>query len=112
MPKLRTLAPLVRTTNTSTTPLPPKVKDHVYTTPAFKVWRNAVVRRAGARCEAVEQGHRCSTAGPEYRMYADHIIEIRDGGAVLDINNGQCLCSYHHNIKTIQSRTHRLKEKF
>ena len=36
MPKLRTLAPLVRTTNTATTPLPPKVKDAVYTTPQYQ----------------------------------------------------------------------------
>ena len=30
MPKLRSLAPLVRTTNTATTPHPPKVKAEVY----------------------------------------------------------------------------------
>ena len=44
MPKLpRTLAPLVRTTNTATTPLPPKVKDAVYTTPEYQAWRTMVV---------------------------------------------------------------------
>jgi 5-methylcytosine-specific restriction protein A len=109
MPKLRTLAPMVRTTNTATTPLPPKVKAEVYTTPAFRLWRNAVVRRAGARCEAVVDGHRCTKAYPEHRMYADHAIELRDGGSLLDINNGQCLCSSHHQIKTIDARIRRLK---
>ena len=100
MPKLRSLAPLVRTTNTSTVPLPPKVKDVVYTTPQYRVWRATVVGRAGYRCEAVDHGHRCSRAQPEHRMYADHIVEINDGGSVLDVNNGQCLCYSHHTIKT------------
>ena len=100
MPKLRSLAPLVRTTNTSTVPLPPKVKDAVYTTPQYRVWRAQVVARAGGRCEVVERGHRCSRAQPEYRMYADHIVEIKDGGAVYDSTNGQCLCYMHHTIKS------------
>ena len=100
MPKLRSLAPLVRTTNTSTTPLPPKVKDVVYTTPQYRVWRAQVVARAGGRCEVVQHGHRCSRAQPEYRMFADHIVELKDGGSVYDSTNGQCLCYMHHTIKT------------
>jgi len=109
MPKLRSLAPLVRTTNTATTPHPPKVKAEVYTTPQFRAWRAAVVARAGHRCEAMVLGHRCTKAQPDHRMYADHIIEISDGGSVLDINNGRCLCGSHHQIKTVQARIHRLK---
>ena len=109
MPKLRTLPPLVRTTNTATTPLPPKVKDHAYTTPQYRVWRAQVVARAGGRCEAVDHGHRCSRAEPEHRMYADHIVEIKDGGAVHDSTNGQCLCYSHHTIKSIEVRKRRLQ---
>ena len=45
-------------------------------------------------------GHRCSRAQPEHRMYADHIVEIKDGGSILDVTNGQCLCYSHHTIKT------------
>ncbi len=110
MPKLRTLAPMVRTTNTATTPLPPKVKDHAYTTPQYRAWRAAVVARAGGRCEAVDKyGHRCTNDEPHHRMYADHIKELKDDGSLLDINNGQCLCSSHHQIKTIDARIRRLK---
>jgi hypothetical protein len=112
MPKLKSLAPLVRSTNTATTPLPPKVKAAVYTTPSFRLWRNAVVRRAGARCEAVVDGHRCSMAAPDHRVYADHVIEISDGGSVLDINNGQCLCASHHELKTVAARYRRLSRSF
>ena len=109
MPKLKLLAPRVRTVNTSTTPLPPKVKDHAYTTPQYRVWRAQVVARAGGRCEAVDHGRRCSKASPEHRMFADHIVEIRDGGAVHDSTNGQCLCYSHHTIKTIEVRKKRLQ---
>ena len=106
MPKLRSLPSLVRTVDTSTTPLPPKTKAHVYTTPEYRAWRAKVVERAGWRCEATVTGHahRCSRAHPEYRMYCDHIVEIIDGGHPFDINNGQCLCAVHHEIKTIAAR--------
>jgi len=110
MPKLRSLGPVVRTIDTRTTPLPPKQLDPVYNTPAFKAWRAAVVSRAGGRCEAVDQhGVRCSKAQPEHRIYADHVVELRDGGSLIDLNNGQCLCASHHEHKTIIARTHRMK---
>ena len=109
MPKLRSLTPLVRTTNTATVPLPPKVKDAVYTTPQYRAWRTMVVARAGGRCEAVDQyGHRCTKEQSHYRMYADHIKELKDNGSLLDINNGQCLCASHHELKTMADRYRRL----
>jgi hypothetical protein len=109
MPKLRTLTPLVRALDTRTTKLPPRQMDPVYSTPDFQAWRAQVVARAGGRCEAVDHGHRCTEARPEHRMYADHIVELRDGGAPFDLTNGQCLCASHHERKTIAVRAKRLK---
>jgi 5-methylcytosine-specific restriction enzyme A len=110
MPKLRSLAPLVRARDTSTTPLLPKVKEQVYTTPQFRTWRAAVVGRAGGRCEAIDKyGHRCTNEQPHHRMYADHIVELKDNGSLFDITNGQCLCASHHTLKTIEARACRLK---
>ena len=106
---LRTLAPLVRTVDTRTTKLPSKPVDPVYQTPEFRAWRAKVVARAGGRCEAMDHGLRCNRAYPKYRMYADHIRELRDGGSVLDLNNGQCLCASHHESKTFAARARRLK---
>jgi 5-methylcytosine-specific restriction enzyme A len=106
--KLRSLGPQVRATDTSTTPLPPKQKDPVYTTAQYALWRTMVVDRAGGRCEAIDHhGHRCTKARPEHRVYADHIKELRDGGSLLDINNGQCLCASHHEVKTLAVRMRR-----
>ena len=109
MPKLRTLTPLVRTANTNTTKLPPRRIDPVYSTPEFQRWRALVVERAGYRCEAIDHGFRCTKAKPDHRVYADHIIELRDGGAPFDLNNGRCLCASHHELKTMAVRTKRLK---
>jgi len=118
MVKLRTLAPLVRTVDTRTTKPPPrpvtaynrfKKRDALYATPEFREWRTRVVSRAGGRCEVVTHGYRCTKALPTHRMFADHIVEIRDGGARFDPNNGQCLCGPHHLIKTAQARRDRLR---
>lgn len=108
MTQLRSLAPLVRTVNTDAIkpPKPPtKIKDPIYNTPEFRHWRAQVVARAGGRCQAMDQhGLRCPKSQPQHRMYADHIMELRDGGALLDPGNGMCMCASHHEIKTAQAR--------
>ena len=84
MPKLRSLAPLVRTIDTRIVRSPPKVKLPIYNSPEFIAWR-AMVLVAGYRCEAVDRyGHRCERAAPHHRIYADHIVELRDNGAPFD----------------------------
>jgi len=109
MAKLRTLGPLVRALDTRTAKLPPRQRDPFYETPEFRAWRTQVVARADGQCEAMVNGHRCTNASPDHRMYADHVIEIRDGGARLDLTNGQCLCHTHHEIKSAAARAQRLK---
>jgi 5-methylcytosine-specific restriction protein A len=37
----------------------------------------------------------------------DHIVESRDGGALLDLNNLQGLCHFHHNQKSAEERKKR-----
>ena len=109
MTKVRTLPPLFRTLDGRTTPLL-KDDDRAYRTPAYREWRAAVVGRAGGQCEANDDdGFRCTRAWPEHRMFADHIHELRDGGSVLDLNNGQCLCASHHRRKTIEAQVRRIK---
>src|SRR5262245_54195995 len=107
MPKLRSLAFPVRPIDTRTTRLPSRPLNPVYSTPEFQAWRARVVARAGGMCEAVDHGSRCTKGKPEHRVYADHIVELRDGGQPFDINNGQCLCAMHHTLKTMQARYQR-----
>src|SRR5262245_32590096 len=111
MPKLRSLPFPVASTPMRTVALPPKVKHPAYTTHAYLQWRDMVVQRAGGRCEAVDpQGHRCIRATPQWKVYADHIVELTDAGSLTDPQNGQCLCRSHHELKTVAARARRLQE--
>lgn len=109
MPRLRTLKPLVRTLDTRTVTPPPKRAEPVYLTREHREWRDLVLARANYRCQAVDNGQRCTRAAPRYRLFADHRVELRDQGAALDPNNGMALCAHHHTIKTMAQRAKRLK---
>ena len=41
-------------------------------------------------------------------MFADHIVELLDGGDPLDVSNGMLLCGKHHTLKTNRERDKRL----
>lgn len=96
----RTVKPLPKTADAEL-----KTREHVY-------WSRAVIGRADYRCEALEaDGSRCRITRPA-RLFADHIIERRDGGDLLDPENGQCLCGRHHTLKTGKARANRMAERF
>ena len=78
-----------------------------YLTAAHRARREAVVSRAGRRCEAIENGSRRHKSEPAHRMFAGHFVELSDGGAQFDMANGQCLCGRHHTLKTMQARAAR-----
>lgn len=81
----------------------PKVADAHYQTPEHKAWAREVIARAGGRC----QWPGCTKAIPNDRVVADHITEIKDGGATLDPANGQCLCVQHNTLKAALARRSR-----
>lgn len=66
-----------------------------------------MIARAGGRCEFVVDGARCRKARPADRMFANHKHELRDGGAALDLANGECLCGTHHALVTARARAAR-----
>ncbi len=108
MSKLKVMRVGLRTMDTRTVKPPPKRADTELLTADHRQWRETVLQRAGYRCQWVEQGRRCDRAAPQHRMFADHIVERRDGGAPLDPQNGQCLCGRHHTLKTTATRGARL----
>ena len=61
----------------------------------YAVFAAAVKRRANYACE------QCGAR--DVRVFADHIIEVVDGGSN-DLSNGQCLCNRCHVIKTNKQR--------
>lgn len=87
-----------------------KTADPFYLTPQYRAWREDIISRAGRRCEEIDPrtGQRCMKAEPQHRMFADHVIEVTDGGAPFDLANGRCLCGSHHTQKTARARAERL----
>jgi len=106
--RLRTLSPRLQTTSTSRLPLPPKETDPHYHTPEHRKWRAAVIARAQGVCQGPNHDPRRPRTG--VRLFADHIREIRDGGNLLDPDNGMALCGSCHTAKTIQARAARMRE--
>ncbi len=79
----------------------PKVADDVYRTAEHRAWAAQVIADAGGRC----QWPGCDKALPQYRMVADHIDEVKDGGALR--GRGQCLCVAHNTLKGLRARAAR-----
>jgi hypothetical protein len=108
VPKLTTLRPRLGTLDTRTARPPAKTADPELLTQEHKAWRLIVCRRAGWRCEWMDQGMRCHrSAARGDRMIADHKIERADGGALYDPDNGQCLCTSHNTLKGTRARAAR-----
>ena len=81
---------------------PPKLADEFYRSPE---WRR-LVREIKA-----ERGSWCQRCGSGHRIIADHIKELKDGGARLDRSNIELLCQSCHNKKTAASRAARFGER-
>ncbi len=57
-------------------------------------WRAAVLARDPL----------CKGCGRERSTFADHIIPLKQGGAKLDLRNGQGLCNHCHQVKRGRER--------
>lgn len=77
----------------------PKVTLPFYKTPEWKRLVAQLVKLRGRRCED------CGREG--CRVYADHVQELRDGGAALDPGNIRLRCASCHGIKTERERKRR-----
>jgi 5-methylcytosine-specific restriction endonuclease McrA len=93
---------MLRSASLAVAKVPPKIAYAVYLTPEHQAWRAKVIARAGGVCQSPGCGRK------EARMFADHIIEVQDGGALLDPANGQCLCGSCHTRKTAEERRKRI----
>ena len=89
-PRLATIKPRL--------PTAPKVALPFYQSAEWKALRDKVIDQRGKRCEQ---------CGREGFVIADHVNEIRDGGAKLDPNNIMLLCAPCHGRKTEQRKRER-----
>ena len=100
MAKLSSVKLGLGSVNTNTVACMPKQTDSHYGSQGHKDWAKAVIEKAGGKCQWVG----CAKTSKDGRLYADHIVERKDGGAPLDPANGQALCGKHHSIKTAKER--------
>jgi 5-methylcytosine-specific restriction enzyme A len=101
MTRLRSLAPALRQADMRAARPEQKQADPIYATADHRAWRAEVIRRAGGMCQAPG----CNRSG--VRLFADHVVELRDGGAATDLGNGQALCGACHSLKTAAARAQR-----
>jgi len=94
--RIRTPAPRIKTPDTAGGQNARHYQSSQHQRWAFEVKRRDrfVCRKCGAR---------------DARLIADHIIEIVDGGAPLDVSNGMTLCIACHNRKTAAARADRVR---
>jgi 5-methylcytosine-specific restriction enzyme A len=98
----RFLRPTLSTSDTRSVRPAPKQRAAIYGTSEHQEWSRTVIARAGGVC----QGRGCGRTG--VRLFADHIKELRDGGAPYDPTNGAALCGSCHSKKTAAERAKRM----
>jgi 5-methylcytosine-specific restriction enzyme A len=103
--QLRTLKPRVGLANLQTATAPAKTADKFYCSLEWIALRDRVRREVGGRCQAPGCGR------IEARMYVDHRVELKDGGAPLDRRNVWLLCGSCHSLKTAAERARRTAER-
>jgi 5-methylcytosine-specific restriction protein A len=79
----------------------PKTVEPFYVSPQYRVWREQVVRRTQGRCQECRR--------EASRLFADHVVEVKDGGARFDPANGLARCGSCHTRKTASERVKRLQ---
>lgn len=101
---LRMQQPMIRLADTSIARVAPKVAAPIYSTPEYERWRAAVIKRANGRCQ---DAHCRKVDRRASRLFADHVVELKDGGAPFDVNNGLARCGSCHTRKTAAARAAR-----
>jgi 5-methylcytosine-specific restriction protein A len=104
MPRLTMQKPRLAVHGMAIAAVPSKVTLPFYSTPEWRALLSRLIRERGRRCEEPN----CEGPQSHERIYGDHVIELRDGGAPLEAGNVRLLCSAHHMQKTARERRRRL----
>jgi hypothetical protein len=88
----------------------PKIADPIYNTPEWRALIASIIRQRGRRCEDPLCQTPNRAAGQ--RVYGDHVVELKDGGALLDPKNVLLRCGSCHTRKTIAERAKRMATRW
>lgn len=107
---IKLVKPTLRTMNTRTVQVPSKQADSFYLSPAWRRLMAEIIRERGRICEDPHCNGR--THRPGMRVFGDHIVELKDGGAPLDKSNILLRCGASHTRKTAAVRAKRMAERY
>lgn len=99
MAKLQSLPTRITTLDTRSAKPPPKTAEPFYLSPQWRSFIEGLKRKRGSKCEE------CGRTNT--RIFGDHIIECKDGGAELAETNVKLLCGSCHTEKTNRERAKR-----
>jgi 5-methylcytosine-specific restriction enzyme A len=105
---VRSLAPRIRLLEQRTALPPEKTVDPFYISPDWRALMAEIIAERGRRCEDPQ----CQRTRPPSRVFGDHIVELRDGGAPLDKRNVLLRCGSCHTRKTAEARVARTAQLF
>ena len=104
MAKVPSIASRIMAIDTRSAAPPPKAAAPIYTTRQYAEWRRIVIARARGHCQDPLCKYPNRTG---IRLFADHVVELKDGGAPFDPSNGLARCGSCHTIKTVAERSRR-----
>lgn len=96
---MKCLQPRVPTRTSAIAPVSKKIAAPIYHSMRWRSLMRYLFRIRGRRCQ------HCGRS--DGRIFGDHIIELRDGGAAFDANNVQLLCGSCHTKKTAMMKAAR-----
>jgi 5-methylcytosine-specific restriction enzyme A len=106
------MAPRFRLLEQRTALPPAKAVDPFYISPEWRALMAEIIAERGRRCEDPQCQRRLDQSiGAPTRVYGDHIVELRDGGAPLDKRNVMLRCGSCHTRKTAEARAIRTARK-
>jgi hypothetical protein len=100
MATLTNLRPRLAALDTRIAKHPPKTADPFYLSPEWRALMHAIISERGRRCQE------CGRTG--CRLFGDHVVELKDGGAPLDPRNVLLRCGACHTRKTAAARAARM----
>lgn len=92
--------------------LPEKKADPFYQSAPWVALMQSITAERGRRCEDPDHDRSLPRGGRNLRIYGDHIVELRDGGAALDPQNVMLRCPTCHGRKTSAERAKRRASRF
>jgi len=108
-PRLSLLGNRVGMATPRLAPRPKQISDVYHSKPWVEL-RAAIIKQRGRRCE----DPKCATPnrGAGGQIYGDHIVELQDGGQLLDPANVLLRCAPCHTRKTIEERAKRMAKRW